>query len=497
MSVFARESADGWRRVHPATNLLELWAVLVAAVVAFAFNAFSRVRDAATFLSDHLGWLPVAIAVAGIPLIIVLLWAATLPWWRAKGFRLTDDQVVLRHGLVTRTTRSAHFERVQAVDIVEPLIARIFGLAAVRVETAGGSDSVVAIEFLRRGEAARLREEILGTVRSTTAANGTNGTHEAAASGPTQDVSASGADETTPAAAPNPNAEDNADGGHRLVPTIPITRSIAAAALDWSALAVIIVAVIAVVFPPAVTGLIPFFIGAVPWLYGVLNKSWKFTAILDSGELNLQYGLAERRRQTIPLDRIHAVQVHQPALWRLTGWWKVLVDVAGYREDKTSGSTVVLPVGTLEDAVRVFEAVGPLSSDEIAGYARPEGRTRADFTSPENALLVSPFDLRRQGVTLVGDGHSVPHAVVTHAGRLGRRVSAIDPAHIQEISLSRGPIQQGLGIATVRMDLVPGPVAMAGEDLNVGDADRLLAILRQRRLPQLASAHNAVGPLPK
>ena len=487
MSVFARESVDGWRRVHPATNLLEMWAVLVAAIVAFAFNAFSRVRDAAEFLSDHLGWLPVVIAVAGIPLIIVLLWAATIPWWRAKGFRLTDEQVVLRHGLITRTTRSAHFERVQAVDIVEPLIARIFGLAAVRVETAGGSDSVVAIEFLRRAEAARLREEILGTVRHSTGTDDV-AAHSAEQGDTTSHVDAGTLDKDSGADAPN---------AHLLVPTIPITRSIAGAVLDWSALAVLVVALIAVVFPPAVTGLIPFFIGAAPWLYGILNKSWKFTATLDAGELNLHYGLAERRRQTIPLDRIHAVQVRQPVLWRLTGWWKVDVDVAGYREDKASGTTIVFPVGTLADAVRVFEAVGPLSFDEIAEYARPEGKTRADFTSPENALLVSPFDLRRQGVTLVGDGHSLPHAVVTHAGRLGRRVAAIDPAHIQEISLSRGPIQQSLGIATVRMDLVPGPVSMAGEDLSVAEADRLLAILRQRRLPELASAHSAVGPLPK
>ena len=490
MSVFARESADGWRRVHPATNLLEMWAVLVAAIVAFAFNAFARVRDAAEFLSEHLGWLPVAIAVAGIPLIIVLLWAATLPWWRAKGFRFTDDQIVLRRGLITRTTRSAHFERVQAVDIVEPLIARIFGLAAVRVETAGGSDSVVAIEFLRRAEAASLREEILGTVRTTA------GAPEAPAHGPAQRGEAAGVDEAT-AAPSNTAAHADADGGRLLVPTIPIMRSIAGAALDWSALVVLIVAIIAVVFPPAVTGLIPFFIGAAPWLYGVLNKSWKFTATLDSGTLNLHYGLAERRRQTVPLDRIHAVQVHQPALWRSTGWWKVLIDVAGYREDKTSGTTIVFPVGTLTEAVRVFEAVGPLSLEEIGTFARPEGRTLADFTSPENAFPVSPIDLRRQGVTLVGDGHSLPHAVVTHAGRLGRRVSAIDPAHIQELSLARGPIQQALSIATVRMDLVPGPVSMAGEDLSVAEANRLLAILRQRRLPDVASAHSAVGPLPE
>lgn len=486
MSVFASESADGWRRVHPATNLIEMWAVLVAVVVAFAFNAFSRVRDAADFLADHFDWLPIAIALAAVPLFVVLLWAATLPWWRVKGYRLANDQVVLRRGLLTKTTRTAHFDRVQAVDVVEPLIARIFGLAAVRVETAGGSDSVVAIEFLRRADADRLREEILGTVRHSLDTG--TGTGSAAA---TVDEGPSRPEEAAAPFSPEGGTVD----AHLLVPTIPISRSIAGAALNWSAIGAVVVAIIAIAFPPAATGLIPFFIGAAPWLYGVVNKSWKFTATLDEGELNLQYGLAERRRQTIPLDRIHAVQVHQPVLWRLTSWWQVRVDIAGYQEDKTSGTTVVFPVGTLKDAVRVFEAVGPLSFDEIGAFARPEGRTRADFTSPENARLVSPFDLRRQGVTLIGDGHSLPHAVVTHSGRLGRRVAAIDPAHIQEISLSRGPIQQHLGIATVRMDLVQGPVSMAGEDLDVSEADRLLAILRQRRLPSLAGAHSAVGPL--
>lgn len=486
MSLFSREDADGWRRVHPATNLLQMWAVLVAALVAFAFNAFSRVQDAASFLADHVDWLPIVIAFAAIPTVIVLLWLATIPWWRVKAYRFANDQIVLRHGLLTKSSRTAHFDRVQAVDVVEPLIARIFGLAGVRIETAGGSGSVVAIEFLRRTEADRLREEILTTIRHTgpsklsdpaqkgepaTAAFATSGSYSA----PTESI----ADQAV------------------LVPTIPIIRSIAGAVLNWSAIAIVVLVIVAIVFPPAATGLVPFFIGAAPWLYGVVNKSWKFTAMLVDDELNLQYGLAERRRQTIPLDRIHAIQVHQPVLWRLAGWWQVRVDIAGYQEDKTSGTTVVFPVGTLGDAVRVYEAVGPLSFDEIAGLARPEGRTRADFTSPDNARLVSPFDLRCQGVTLVGDGTSLPHAVVTHSGRLGRRVAAIDPSHIQEISLSRGPIQQHLGIATVRMDLVPGPVSMAGQDLDVAEADHLLAILRQRRLPSLESAHSTVGPLQK
>jgi len=99
------------------------------------------------------------------------------------------------------------------------------------------------------------------------------------------------------------------------------------------------------------------------------------------------------------------------------------------------------------------------------------------FTSPDRARWVSPVDLRQQSVTVRED------AVITRKGRLSTRIAVIHPSHIQELSLTRGPLQQLLGLCTVRFDLVPGPVRMAGEDLTPEDGNALLNQLRRRALP--------------
>ena len=74
-------------------------------------------------------------------------------------------------------------------------------------------------------------------------------------------------------------------------------------------------------------------------------------------------------------------------------------------------------------------------------------------------------------------------AVISHHGRLRRVVSVIAPAHIQELSLRRGPLQQLVGLSGVQLDLVPGPVTMTGRDLVAADAVDLVTRLRSRVLP--------------
>src|SRR5690606_27851688 len=64
-------------------------------------------------------------------------------------------------GIVFRQQRHARLDRLQAVDVVQPLVARIFGFAKVSIEVAGGEDSSVQLEFLRLGDAEALRNEIL------------------------------------------------------------------------------------------------------------------------------------------------------------------------------------------------------------------------------------------------------------------------------------------------------------------------------------------------
>lgn len=458
--------ADGrWRRVHPLSPLLRMWAVLVGIVAVIAAQqaeTLGRLRDLLEDSPLPTGLVVVAVLVA-IPVIFLIGWVVSLPWWRAAGYRVDGEEIAVRRGVVSRQLRTARFDRVQAVDLVEPLAPRLFRLAGVKVETAGGSGSSVAVEYLPRQEAEDLRSHLLTLV------HGVPGQTD------------HGDDVTE-------------DHGSAVVPMIPITRSLVAAALSGATVLVVAGAAVALATPAGLAVLLPVLAGAVPWVWGVLNTSWRFTATLDGDVLGITFGLTERRRQSVPLARVHAVEVSQPVAWRLLGWWKVRVDVAGYgAESESDGSTTtVLPVGDLALALHVLETLTPLDSRAIAAVAHPEGRTRDSFRtahtylSPRSARWVSPVDRTRQGTTLVSDpgGNGQLTAVVSHHGLFRRAVSVISPAHIQELSYRRGPVQSMLGLAGVRFDLVPGPVSMAGRDLTTADAVDLVTRLRARRLPE-------------
>ena len=439
-----------FRRVHRLTPLLRLWSVILALIAAFALNVnLEALRDIFAFITgEHRGEAlrDTALALAGFVAVCAVVWLASGLWWRRMGYQLGGDELSLRRGLFSTQLRTARYDRTQAVDVVEPVIARLFRLAAVRVETAGGQSSVIEIAYLKKADAEALREDILARVHGapTPAATDT-------------DIDATAVD-ATGAHTPAEPAEEPT-----LVPEIPIARSLMAAALRASTLFLVGFLIVVVVTRLPLSTALPILVGAIPNAWNVLDSSWRYTARTDGEVLNITYGLADCRRQSIRLDRIHAVQITQPFLWRPLGWYEVRVSVAGYgasASGKASGSTRILPVGTLAQA-RQF-----LPADAAPTYA-----------SPARAKWVSPLDYRQQTVALTGD------YVIVRNGRLNRRVKAIHTSHIQELTYRRGPISQALGLATVGLDLVQGPVRMAARNLTLADATALLACLRSRQLP--------------
>ena len=441
-----------YQRVHRLTPLLRLWSVILALIAAFALNVnMAALRDIFAFITgEHRGEAlrDTALALAGFIAVCAVVWLVSGLWWRRMGYRLGAEELSLRRGLLSVQLRTARYDRTQAVDVVEPVIARLFRLAAVRVETAGGQSSVIEIAYLKKSDAEALRDDILARVHGapTPAATDT-------------DIDATAADATS-AHTPAATAEEPA-----LVPEIPIARSLIAAALRTSTLFLVGFLILVVVTRLPLSTALPILVGLIPNVWNVLDSSWRYTARTDGEVLNITYGLADRRRQSIRLDRIHAVQITQPFLWRPLGWYEVRVSVAGYgasASGKASGSTRILPVGTLAQA-RQF-----LPADAAPTYA-----------SPARAKWVSPLDYRQQTVALTGD------YVIVRNGRLNRRVKAIHTSHIQELTYRRGPISQALGLATVDLDLVQGPVRMAARNLTLADATALLARLRSRQLPGL------------
>jgi putative membrane protein len=73
------------------------------------------------------------------PVLAVAIAASLFIYWRHFEFRVGASEIRIDHGLLTRTHRSIPFDRIQDVDITQPLLARMFGLARVKFETGGSA----------------------------------------------------------------------------------------------------------------------------------------------------------------------------------------------------------------------------------------------------------------------------------------------------------------------------------------------------------------------
>ena len=114
------------RRVHPATILLRFLKEAPSTVVALPAGI------AILSKGDFSRALAVA-AVAGL----VFLFFGWLNWSRFK-YGVGEREIVIESGVLSRNRRSIPFDRIQDVDIERALLARIFRLAKVRIETGAG-----------------------------------------------------------------------------------------------------------------------------------------------------------------------------------------------------------------------------------------------------------------------------------------------------------------------------------------------------------------------
>lgn len=433
---------EGYRQVHRLSPVLRVWAFLLALATLAVFNFTMPIYH--WLQREGVGVAQVGWAVAGFAAALLVLFALSRMWWRSSGFRIGEEEIETRRGVLTKQVRSARYDRIQAVDVIEPFAPRLFGLAAVRIEVAGNTNASLEITYLPRAEADEVREEILRKIA------------EERPQGPLLD--------DAPPAGP-------------LVPPIPINRSLAATTFQMSTVFTLLWAFVPLWTDLSAAAIIPVVVGFFPRIWRTIDQSWRFSCTKDGDVFHLTYGLANRRRQAVPRGRIHALQVRQPMFWRMFGWWTVSVTVAGYgsERNRATGTSKLLPVGTWEQAQAVVRAVGPLSLEELTDLEH------ATYRSPRRARWVSPIDWSRQTATVRKDA-GVVHSTV---GRVGRWYQMVEIPHIQELSYTTGPTQRPLDLATVDLDIVPGAFKVSCRDLDAGQARELVDTLRARELPPL------------
>lgn len=486
-----------WRRVHPVTPFVRGWAAVVAILVIGGQQVLDDVSNAVRAVDSirSLWW---AVILALVLLVAIIFGYAALAW-RMTAYAVDDDAVRLRKGILFRQQRHARLDRLQAIDVRQPLLARLFGLAELRLEVAGGSDSGVAIGFLKEADAQRLRADLLARAAGVKAARRTD----------LSDARPTGARPgSDTVSAPGDASDDGQDGvapeaPERQVYEVPATRllqSLLRMPGVWIGVLVLVGVGVAV----AVTREVSILFSALPAILGVggyifqrFAGEFGFRAALSPDGIRLRHGLLETRAQTIPPGRVQAVSLTQGPLWRGPDWWRVKVNVAGYGggEGQQQGEQqhVLLPVGPREEALTALWLVLPdlevenpddtlaLLDEALTGDARTD---RWFVTSPRSARLLDPWSWRRNGYAVTG------RALLARGGRFVRSLEVVPHERTQSLGIEQGPWQRRRGLASFVLHSTPGPISPAVHHLAEDEAARLLG--EQSARARAARAH--AGP---
>ena len=491
---------ENWTRVHPLSPFVRGWLTVAAVpVVVFGYNwemwrdLWEVWRSGELMASVERNPMPYVFGSGGALLLIVLIFVGfLLSWWFTR-YQVTEDHVMVKSGIFVRQHRQARIDRVQAVDLRQPLLARITGLAELKFEVAEGDGTAATLAFLKRSEAEELRAEIMNR------ASGREEFSQRASTSAAEDPAAETSEAPVLDAGPDRHSPEqhHTDLHHspdRQIARVPTGRLIGSVLTGVGTLLLLLVVVLsfaggAVALVVTTDGgigdaltelredfsmgaligvaptLLPALVGLIAVYYQGFSKGYGFTATMTDAGLRLKYGLLETTTQTVPPGRVQAIQIQQPLLWRPFGWFKMVVSVAGYG---TAGQrNTLLPVGRFEDVMAVTAEMFPdlqVENPEALFREGVMGRgARGGFTEvPRRAWIFDPLVRRRRGFC------ATPTALMIRDGVTLRLLSMVPHERAQSLQVTQGPFKRLFRLANLRVHLPGGPIIAitANQDLE-------------------------------
>jgi putative membrane protein len=360
VGTVAERAEVPWRRlsprmllVHPVTEVGKALPAIIG-----AFLAGHGSGDGSSGSRWSLG-------IAALVVVFALL------RWVTTRYRITPEQIQLRHGLVRRRTRAAPLDRVRTVDVTAHVLHRALGLARVSIGT-GTSDrkghDALVLDGLGAGSAAALRAELL---------------HRRPAAPSTDPGRAVPA--TTPAAPVEYELARLHRGwvryapftltgavtglallgigwrivteGHVDVERLGPYRAVARRLGEWplgASIGLVAVGVVVFVALASTAGYVLAFSG-----FRLTRHS--------GGSLHVGRGLLTSRATSIERRRLHGVELSEPLLLRLVGGARCIAVATGLRVGRGAerGGGILLPPAPRAEAVRVggavLESAGPMT----------------------------------------------------------------------------------------------------------------------------------------
>jgi putative membrane protein len=461
-----------------------------------------------------------AFAIAGVLVVFGLL--AIVGWqyayYRRFTYELTEDTLDVDAGVLSRRSREIPYGRIQNVEIERSVVQRALGLAEIRVETAGGSDTEAQFQFVGAAEADRLQDELSERKRHSRAQAG--GT---AIAGETTDASSGVADEP-----PTDSPAERREVLFEIVPRELVILGLVS--LDARILPLAFFAIapfvsdierllggsagLAVLTVPAIVLAVYLATTALSAAYAVTNY-YDFRLWRIDDELRYERGLLQRFSGTIPLPKVQAVTITENLAARFVGYAALSAETAGFSPGQQGGSQAAVPIARRDRVVELATEIEPV---ELGAFERPPSRARtryvarysivlgvltaiaygaavAGWNGPWWAVLLAVplipvaahLKWRNLGYALTDD-----HVVTRHG--FWSRTTKIVPYHrVQTVADSQTIFQRRRRLATLHVDIA-GSRSLVSDDSKAIDLDREVAAeLREtisRRLLEDLAEHD-------
>ena len=472
-----------------------------------------------------LSWLFVAIQQLkqfALPLLVLLVTGRGNTWelWGMVGagglvlyslllyftyrFRIEDDAIVIRSGVLQRTVRNIPFSRIHNIALHQTLLHRIAGVAEVRLESAGGAKPEAEMRVLSLADAQALEELVRGQ----------HGEAEAGADPqagpppsrvllqlPTSEVLRLGlisnrgmivlAAMFGVLAQTGEGFGEMIEGSARLVAGWVKQQHLDSASTLIGALVLFLAAIILMRVLSVVLALLQF--------HG-------FTLSESGRRLSAERGLLTRMRASLRRDRIQAWSLRETLLHRWFGRQSLRVDSANLAQVHDDRALRDLaPVATPDTVDGLIRHLLPGASWPLQQWHRLHPRAwRRQFTLPAVVtvllaaglgwkeglpglclLLLLPLWLLRARVWARHAGYAFESGVIAvREGWLDKRWRFAEVRKLQAVKLSRSPLDRWHGMATLWLDTAGANAMEMPLRIRYLPLDEAIA-LRDRLAPEL------------
>jgi putative membrane protein len=480
------------RRLHPAT-LVARWLKSAPQMLAGAAGLLVAVRDRglAPLLTFALGFLVLAAVLAA------------LYWWRFR-YTIGPGEIVIEKGLLRRQRRVIPFDRVQDIAIEQKLLARLFGTAAVRIETGGAAKDEGTLDMIALADAEALRDRVRHGAR------------------PAGLAEAAPPEEPVLFAMDLPRLVLSGLFGFSLVFFAVIAGALQQldqfGLFNWSdwftperadRAAHLVTARLAL----GLAGLM-LALGLIAGVGRTVTRDFGFTLTRTATGLRRRRGLFTLSEVVIPIRRAQVALIESGPLARLFGWHRLSFQTLG-ADRKEGGVQVAAPFARMAEILPVLAAAGfpePPPREALHGVPR---RALVRQSAPALAMaglaaaaafFVEPWlglaALALLAAALIGvlrwrkHGHALgERALFVAGGYLKRRMWIIPYEKTQTIRVTHGPVQRALRLSNLLLDTAGSGALVSPEmhDLDEAEAetmaDQLLArfqVARAGRVPAIS-----------